>query len=66
MAGRWFWAGQAKGCLSHGNPAAPWTSVEASPMWGACGEQKMERRHKRINSKKRRKLIAAYKLPGAP
>ncbi|AMS19980.1 hypothetical protein AYK59_07515 [Pseudomonas synxantha] len=26
----------------------------------------MERRHRRINSKKRRKLIAAYKLPGAP
>ncbi|MGY2377296.1 hypothetical protein ACW9IB_22605 [Pseudomonas sp. SDO524_S393] len=26
----------------------------------------MERHHKRINSTKRRKLIAAYKLPGAP
>ncbi len=26
----------------------------------------MERQHKRINSTKRRKLIAAYKLPGAP
>lgn len=26
----------------------------------------MERHHRRINSKKRRKLIAAYKLPGAP
>ncbi|TFY89989.1 hypothetical protein DYL61_21515 [Pseudomonas nabeulensis] len=26
----------------------------------------MERHHKRINSAKRRKLIAAYKLPGAP
>ena len=35
-------------------------------MWGACGELKMERHHKRIISAKRRKLIAAYKLPGAP
>jgi len=26
----------------------------------------MERHHRRINSTKRRKLIAAYKLPGAP
>ncbi|CRM18271.1 hypothetical protein [Pseudomonas sp. 58 R 12] len=26
----------------------------------------MERHHRRINSKQRRKLIAAYKLPGAP
>ena len=26
----------------------------------------MERHHRRINNKKRRKLIAAYKLPGAP
>ncbi|AZF03400.1 hypothetical protein [Pseudomonas sp. R5-89-07] len=26
----------------------------------------MERHHRRINTKKRRKLIAAYKLPGAP
>ena len=34
-------------------------------MWGGCGEQKMERHHKRIISAKRRKLIAAYKLPGA-
>ena len=35
-------------------------------MWGACGELKMERHHKRIISAKRRKLIAAYKLPGSP
>jgi hypothetical protein len=34
-------------------------------MWGACGELKMERHHKRIISAKRRKLIAAYRLPGA-
>ncbi len=35
-------------------------------MWGGCGELKMERYRKRINSAKRRKLIAAYKLPGSP
>lgn len=34
-------------------------------MWGVCGEIQMERHNRRINSAKRRKLIAAYKLPGA-
>jgi len=35
-------------------------------MWGVCGGVQMERHNIRINSAKRRKLIAAYKLPGAP
>ena len=34
-------------------------------MWGVCGGVQMERHNVRINSAKRRKLIAAYKLPGA-